>query len=86
MKSKLLIPFAPVESLLKENSKQRVSTTATESLTYELLRIGKQISTKALDFANRDEVWCFGANVRPSWRWKTLSRPALPLHRCWGQK
>jgi histone H3/H4 len=51
MKSKLLIPFAPIESLLKTHSKQRVSTTATESLTYELLRIGKQVSTKALDFA-----------------------------------
>jgi histone H3/H4 len=51
MKSKLLIPFAPVENLLKGHSKQRVSVTATESLTYELLRIGKQISMKALDFA-----------------------------------
>jgi histone H3/H4 len=51
MKSKLLIPFAPVESLLKEHSKQRISSTATEHVTHELVRKGQEISLKALDFA-----------------------------------
>lgn len=50
-KSKLILPYAPVNSLLKKNSNQRISTGAVEALTEELIKRGKQISERAYDIA-----------------------------------
>lgn len=50
-KSKLIIPFAPVERMMKENCNARISDSAIEAMTEELITIGKKISEKALKIA-----------------------------------
>jgi len=50
-KSKLIIPFAPVEELMKENTNLKVSKDAVEALTEELIYFGKKVSEKAWELA-----------------------------------
>lgn len=50
-KSKLQIPFAPIERLMKSNTNLRVSADAIESMTEELIRTGKEIGEKAWKIA-----------------------------------
>ena len=51
MKSKMSIPFAPVEREIKKSTTQRVSAGAVEQATEELVRRGKKITEKAWDLA-----------------------------------
>ncbi len=50
-KSKLIIPFAPIETIIKENTTQRIGKDAVEKLTDELIFHGKIISRKAWEFS-----------------------------------
>ena len=50
-KSKLLVPFYPVELLMKNQTSLRVSDKAVVSMTEELIRYGKKISDKAWQIA-----------------------------------
>ena len=50
-KSKLIIPFAPIERLMKDNCNARISDTAIETMTEELITIGKKVSEKAWKMA-----------------------------------
>jgi DNA-binding protein len=50
-KSKLDIPFAPIERLIKKETGLRVSFSAVESMTEELIYKGKKIGEKAWKIA-----------------------------------
>lgn len=50
-KSKLMIPFYPVELLMKEHSTLRVADKAVVAMTEELIKQGKKISDKAWQIA-----------------------------------
>ena len=51
MKSKMSIPFAPVEREIKKSTTQRVSAGAVEQATEEMIRRAKKITEKAWDLA-----------------------------------
>lgn len=50
-KSELIVPFQPVEKLMKQHTTLRISVNSVKALTEELIRRGKIISTKAHDIA-----------------------------------
>ena len=50
-KSKLIVPFAPVERIMKEATSARISTGAVEAMTEELISFGKKIGDKAWKLA-----------------------------------
>lgn len=51
MKSKLIVPFAPIEREMKKFTTQRVSAEAVEEMTEAIIKIGKKISMSAYDLA-----------------------------------
>jgi histone H3/H4 len=51
MKSKLIIPYAPVEREIKTNTSLRVSAEATSAVTEKMISFGKKISERASEIA-----------------------------------
>ena len=46
-RSKLIIPFSPIEDLMRKSTNQKISKDSVEAMTEELIKIGKEVSSKA---------------------------------------